>query len=331
MTQQEAAPIEPIALSSDVQQSLDYCRDISRRRAKNFYYGMRLTPEPKRSAIYAVYAFMRACDDLVDEELGDAVVTDERTGSYDPQRIAAAEQHVDTFRAQMDQALTQTDVNALPSDPVWPAFRYVMGAYPIDPAHLHAMLDGQRMDLTQSTYETFDDLYRYCYNVASTVGLVCVSVWGQAHEPVPGEVRETVGQLAEYRGIALQLTNILRDVVEDAQRGRVYLPQEDLERFNLEMSDLVKPRDAQHLERFERFMRFQIERARGYYNLSSRLERGLDERCRSTCWAIMEIYRTLLDRISARPTRVLTQRVRLSGHHKALIGLRAGLGRAWLR
>jgi len=328
-----APPLAPLPMDKPVQRSLRHCRAVARKQARNFYHGMRLTPEPKRSAIYTVYAFMRACDDLVD---GDTL--DEQSRATD--NTAAASERLKSFRAQMDQALAATGLEDLPDGPVWPAFRYVMGAYPVDPAHLRAMLDGQRMDLSQTRYATFDELYGYCYNVASTVGLVCVSVWGtvtpemnaESSEGAEGVVHATATKLAEYRGIALQLTNILRDVREDAQRGRVYLPGQDLEKFGVTHEELADPHALDALgQRFDRLMRFQIERARSYYAMSATLERHIEPRCRPTCWAIMQIYRQLLERIAQRPRRVLADRVRLSKPQKLLIAGQAGWKRTWAR
>ena len=294
--------------------SLAHCHEVTRTAARNFYYGLRLTPEPRRSALYAVYAFMRACDDLVDAE-------DRPT----PAQRDAALARVEAFRSRMAHVLDGGD---LPDEPagqsIWPAFRHVMQAFPIDPAHLHAMLDGQRDDLTTTHYRTFEQLYGYCYRVASVVGLVCVAVWGVTEPAKLPDAR----QLAEYRGIAFQLTNILRDVAEDARRGRVYLPADELAHYGLTERDLTAAAAASEPgAAFDRFMQFQVERARSYYEMSAPLDRMIRADCRATSWALCRIYSRLLGRIAARPRRVLTRRVRLSPLQKALIALRA----TWMR
>ncbi|HEX7009116.1 MAG TPA: squalene/phytoene synthase family protein, partial [Phycisphaeraceae bacterium] len=181
----------PPAMTPRVRTSLVYCRQLTRRRAGNFYYGLMLTPEPKRSAVYAVYAFMRRCDDLADG----------------PQAGAAEDvrARIETFRAQMEQVLAAGPDDPLPQDPIWPAFWYVARSYPLDRAHLHAMLDGQLCDLVQMRYACFDELEAYCYRVASVVGLVCLSIWGY-------QGGQATQELARERGIAFQLTNILRDL-----------------------------------------------------------------------------------------------------------------------
>lgn len=318
-----------------VSDSLRYCHRVTARRAKNFYYGLRLTPEPRRSALYAVYAFMRACDDLVDQEIESDTIASKQTlpsSNGSPKTRAAAIQNglarVEQFRAWMLGVLSsQAGDNAWPDmkppaiepdlrPPIgafWPGFRYAVRAYDIPTSYLHAMLDGQRCDLVQTRYHTFNELYDYCYKVASVVGLTCIRVWGAGST---GQAQK----MAEYRGIAFQLTNILRDVVEDAQRGRCYLPEDELDRFGVTLQSIT---DKEASPAFDRFMRFQIERARGYYDMSNGLEVMLDKQCRSTAWALRSIYEGLLNRIAADPGAVLKKRVRLSTGAKVWIGLAA--------
>ena len=290
-----------------VRRSMDYCRRLTRRAARNFYYGMKLTPEPKRSALYAIYAFMRQGDDLADEPVHDA------NGDVD---AAASVQRIEGFRARMQGVIDAPDDAPLPAGPTWPAFRHVVRAYPIDPEHLHAMLDGQVMDMTRRRYETFEQLAGYCHNVAGVVGLVCISVWGVRDRP-------TAGDLAAKRGLALQLTNILRDLVEDAQRGRVYLPADELERFGCP-ADMLTARQADPA--FDELMAFQLDRARRHYEQSDSLEGYVEPSCRAASWAIKQVYRRLFDRIAADPRRVLRRRVTVSKPAKLAIALRAHRG-----
>jgi phytoene synthase len=309
-------------MDKKTRQSLRFCQRVTRTQARNFYYGLKLTPQPKRAALYTIYAFMRACDDLVDMPVEVAAptpaqVTAAATEPDTPSVISRGIARVEDFRQRMQQALDDPAAAATePAQSVWPAFSYVAHHYPIEPDHLHAMLDGQRADLVQSRYKTFEDLYQYCYNVAGTVGLVCVSIWGVTDV--------AANKLAEYRGIALQLTNILRDLAEDFSRGRVYLPDEDLERFGVDPAMFTR---GEANDSFDRFMKFQIERARSYYEMSYKLEQYITPDCRPTSLAIMRIYRALLDEIANDPRRVLTTRVRLSKAKKLRIMMGAYFGR----
>lgn len=284
--------------------SFDHCRTLTRNRAKNFYYGMKLTPEPKRSAMYAIYAWMRAADDLAD---------DDGSGEIKTQRL-------DQFRHQTQTALKGTTIDA---DLMWPAVSRTLIDYAIPMQYLSDMIDGQLQDLTQTGYDTFEQLYGYCYKVASVVGLTCITVWGY-------EGREATEKMAEKRGVALQLTNILRDLVEDAERGRIYLSLEDLAAAGLNADTFIKQLREPGPE-FDRLMNSQIDIAKEYYEVSADLEQFVEPNCRPTCWAMMRIYRRLLDRIAANPRRVLTERVRISRFEKMRIAMtatmRRGLGR----
>ena len=287
--------------------SFRHCHRVTRRCARNFYYGLKLTPEPRRSALYAIYALMRACDDLVDD---DAPSEQDENAGERLARIAA-------FRQEMEQALAADDENGLPQDPLWPAVHHTIRTYRIDPFYFHQMLDGQQMDVKRSRYSTFEDLYGYCYRVASVVGLVCIDIWG--HDGQRG-----VPKIAEYRGIAFQLTNILRDLVEDAQRDRLYLPEEEMTRFGVTLEQI---RQRECTPGFERLMTYQIERARSYYAMSETLERHLSPECRATSWAMTQIYRRLLERIAHNPQAVLERRIGLGTLGKITIACRATLRR----
>ena len=285
--------------TSALAESYAHCRDVSRREAKNFYYGMKLTPEPKRSAMYAVYAWNRLADDLADEP-------------GDPE---AKEQRIARFRRDTRQALAVDD--PLPDGPLWPAFRDTAITYNLPAAYFEAMVDGQMLDQHRTRYATFDELYDYCYKVASVVGLTCLEIWGY-------EGGADTRKLGEYRGIAFQLTNILRDVREDADRDRVYLPAEMCGVFELNPS----------MFRFDpqpevvRGMRELTERAREFYERSAALESRVHPSGRGCLWAMTAIYRGLLRRIAADPGRPLRgERVRLSKPRKLWIGLRASLMR----
>ena len=316
MTNLQASSLSPSNAASSMDAitaaSMTYCRDVAKTHARNFYYGLKLTPGLKRDALYAIYAFMRACDDLVDQDPAQLTV-DMGTPRELGQRIAK-------FRSKMQQVIDTACIDEADNKPdsIWPAFNYVMQHYHIAPQYLHDMLDGQHRDLGTETFNTFEQLYDYCYKVASVVGLTCISVWGYTGG-------KDTQLLAEKRGIAFQLTNILRDVHEDSQRDRVYLPAEELAQFKVDPKVFANGEPDAH---FDRFMKFQIERAFSYYEDSESLESYLSADCQSTSWAMMRIYRGILEKIAANPRRVLTERVRLTKFQKTTIAMRAKFRKA---
>ena len=218
--------------------SYAYCERLARREAGNFYHAFRLLPRPQRRAMCALYAFMRIADDLSDG----------------PQAPAEKRTLLDDWRHQLDQALAGAGTHRL-----HPAFAHTVRTYGIPRQYLVDVLDGVCMDLEPVLYDTFADLYRYCYRVASAVGLACIHIWGFDGADAM--------KSAEAAGIAFQLTNILRDLAEDAVRGRCYLPREDLERFGCSGEQL---RRGQRDDNFRRLMRFEVERARSYYEAVGR-------------------------------------------------------------
>ncbi|MBL8239128.1 MAG: phytoene/squalene synthase family protein [Bryobacterales bacterium] len=271
-----------------VSESYAYCRDISRRRAKNFYYSFVLLKDAQRDAMCAIYAFMRYCDDLSDD-----------AGSTTMETMRQ-------WRADLDNALR----GEFTDHPVWPAFHDAVMKYKIPHQYFHDMIDGVSSDLAPQVMNTFDDLYKYCYRVASVVGLTIIHVFGF-------EDKKAL-ELAEKCGIAFQLTNILRDVQEDIGLGRVYLPAEDLSRFG------VAPAKITYTPEFIALMRFEAERARAYYNESMPLIKMVHPDSRASLWAMIQIYYRLLGRIEEKEFRVLDQRVRLSTPEKALLVIEAG-------
>ncbi|MEM6394137.1 MAG: phytoene/squalene synthase family protein [Planctomycetota bacterium] len=292
--------------------SVAYCRALTKRSGTSFYWGMRIVPEPKRSAMMTVYAFMRACDDLADDDCEGGGKT-----------LAARFGALADFRQQMEGVLSgrlAEGVGAFSEG--WPALRWAVERYAIDVGLLEAMLDGQRDDLRGQVYRDFDDLRKYCYRVASTVGLVCLAIWGYRDGA-------TTRKLAEDRGVAFQLTNILRDVAEDAERGRCYLPMDELERFGVEPMDLRAGAvlDAAKRDRVLRLLQFQVGRARSVFEMSAGLEQRLEADSRATCLAMSGRYRRLLDRIAKDPLAVLRGRVSVGRWGKVSVGVRALLGR----
>jgi phytoene synthase len=276
------------------------CRHIARSSAKNFYYGFLVLPIRKRSALSAVYAFMRHADDISDdpsvpiaerrEKLSEwicslrRVVEGERTD--DPVLMALADTQK-TFNIPLDllEKLVQGTAMDLPS----PDKDATTNASANAPMH----------------YETFEDLYDYCYHVASVVGLVAIRIFGY-RDP-------TAEKLAERTGVAFQLTNILRDVKEDVEMGRVYLPAEDLERFDVQASALKNGNAAAV---FRPLLEFEAARARDFYCAAEELIPLVDDDSQPALWTLVEIYHRLLDRIAARQYDVFTERVSLSTAEK---------------
>jgi 15-cis-phytoene synthase len=276
-----------------IDQSYDYCIRVARSRARNFYYSFVLLSRQQRKAMCAIYAFMRHCDDLSDEPGASRVALDE-------------------WRKELDAALD----GRFGSHPLWPAFHHTVRRFGIPHEYLHEMIEGVASDLEPRVFQTFDELYRYCYQVASVVGLTVIHIFGfDTPSALP---------LAEKCGVAFQLTNILRDIREDAGRGRIYLPAEDLHRFGVAEDDL---HTGNRSPEFLRLMQFEGARARGYYNESAPLLDLIHPRSRPSLWALIGIYSSLLDRIEGSNYDVFRRRVRLSAFEKSRIILRALWGR----
>jgi len=276
-----------------VDQSYEYCRRVARRRAKNFYYSFILLSKPQRRAMCAIYAFMRYCDDLSDE----------------PGATRAA---IDRWRAELEDALE----GRFSSHPVWPAFHHTVRRFGVPHQYLREMIDGVLSDLEPRSFETFEQLYRYCYQVASVVGLTVIHIFGfDTRSALP---------LAEKCGVAFQLTNILRDIREDADRGRIYLPVEDLRRFGVSEEEV---RTGRRSEPFLRLVRFEAQRARAYYDESQPLLDLIHPRSRPSLWALIAIYSRLLERIERSNYDVFSRRVRLPLWEKSWIVMRAMMSR----
>ena len=282
---------------SSVASSYDYCRNLARTAARNFYYGFLLLPAQKRDALCALYAFMRGVDDISDE----------------PGEIAAKQRGLASLRAEMDRALE----GAVSGSPVWPAFRDTVDRYGIPKRYLHDLISGAEMDLTVTEYETFDRLREYCYRVAGTVGLCCVHVFGFSDPRAP--------ELAERLGIAFQLTNILRDVSKDYEMGRVYLPQEDLDRFGCNSAEEFQRASAS--AKFIELAQFEAARAWQFYGEGWPLMDWIDGDSRAALWALARIYSGILEKIELRGFDALAKPpAHLSAAEKVWILARARLG-----
>jgi 15-cis-phytoene synthase len=276
--------------------SYDECRRIARKAARNFYYGFALLPAAKRDALCALYAFMRHADDISDS---DARQQDKRAG-------------LEGWRQTLERALA----GDYGGSRILPAFHHTVTHYGIQPSYLHDLITGAQMDLTTTRYETFEQLSRYCYCVAGTVGLCCVHVFGFDDAAAL--------QLAPRLGTAFQLTNILRDVPEDFAMGRIYLPQEDLQRFRCTADDLNNRAAG---AAFVELMRFEAERAWQLYQEGARLLTLIHRDSRAALWTLISIYSGILRKIETIHYDVLAQpHPGLSTLEKAWIMFRAGTG-----
>ena len=291
------ATTAPVLTTRSVQESYRFCEGVARARAKNFYYSFLLLEPAQRNAMCAVYAFMRHCDDLSDDPAAGGEL--------------GASESVAGWSAQLDRALA----GDLPDHPIWPAFHDTVQRYAIPHRYFHEMIDGITSDLEPRQIQTFEELYDYCYKVASVVGLTVIHIFGFES---PDALR-----LAEECGIAFQITNILRDVREDAELNRLYLPQEDLDRFGVTFAQL---RLGTEDDGFRRLMKFEAERARDYYRRSEPLTNLIQPKSRRSLWALREIYVRLLNKIEAANFNVLSRRVRVPTATK--LGL---LVLAWFR
>jgi phytoene synthase len=276
------------------------CRHIARSAAKNFYYGFLLLPHRKRNALSAVYAFMRHADDLSDDP---SIPAEQRRAKLDEwmdalRRVVAGERTDDPVLFALADSLKQYNI------PLDLLERLVHGTA-MDVAAPGSAKPAAAASVPQLQYETFDQLYDYCYHVASVVGLVCIRIFGY-RDPL-------AEKLAEEVGVAFQLTNILRDVKEDAGLGRVYLPREDFARFGVDLQVLTNGSAPGPLQPL---MEFEALRARGYYRAAEELVPLIDDDSRAALWTLVEIYRRLLERIIARNYDVFSERVRLSAAEK---------------
>jgi phytoene synthase len=280
-------------MTAALEESYTYCRDVARHRARNFYYAFVLLPGAERDAVCTVYAFMRRCDDLSD----------------DPRQPAeGARAAMERWRAEFDRAVAGHEGTW----PGWAALRDTVVRYNIPRSYFLEMIDGVTSDLEPREFRTFDDLYRYCYRVASVAGLSLIHIL-RFDNPVALE-------LAEKCGVAFQLTNILRDVREDAGRGRVYIPVEDLTRFGVSAEEVLACRRT---ERLVELLRFEGERAFGYYEESRPLVGMIPRRNRASLRALITIYRRLLERIEQSDYDVLARRIRVPVWEKCWIAVKA--------
>jgi phytoene synthase len=260
-----------------LQASYAFSRRIARTRARNFYYSFLLLSREQKNAMCAIYAFMRHSDDISEGE-------------------GASAEAIHQWRTDLDSALNGN----FPENPLWPAFHDTVKRYNIPHQYFHEMIEGVSGDLQPRQIQTFDELYRYCYQVASVVGLTIIHIFGFDNPEALA--------LAEKCGIAFQLTNILRDVREDRENRRIYVPAEDIQRFSANLAHY----DANFIE----LMRFEAARAEAYYQESRPLIALVHKRSRRSLWALIEIYRRLLLKIEKSNFDVLDRRIRIPTSEK---------------
>ena len=306
------------------------CERITWSQARNFAYGIRLLPPPKRRGLAAIYAFARRIDDIGDGTMpADRKIADLELARHAVLNLSASS----------------------PEDPVLIALADVQRTFPVPIEAFGELIDGCVADVRGTSYQTFDDLLWYCRCVAGSVGRLSLGIFGTHHDTVPiaGHITGHAADLADSLGVALQLTNILRDIREDYGNGRVYLPAEDLAKFDIDLGGTPPPdppallTGGTHPPRpplggaarppippgpaFTRLVEFEAERARDWYAAGLRLLTMLDRRSAACTGAMAGIYRGLLERIAAQPAAVLQGRMSLSGREKALVAIKALAGR----
>ena len=269
-------------------------RSITKKSQSNFYYAFLFLPKPKRDALYAVYAFCRLSDDLVDETQAGVNPADALTH----------------WRKALDGYLDDSV-----DSPIIAAIGQAARRFTIPKIYFEELLNGMEMDLMRARYATFEDLYPYCYRVASIVGLICIEIFGYTNP--------LTKTYAEQLGIAFQLTNILRDVGVDAQRGRIYLPQDELRRFGYSEEELLAGR---YNRAFVELMRFQCERAQGFFRAAAAALTAEDKRSLLAAEIMRAIYYRLLLRIEAQQYDVFRADISIGKPRKLLLA-----GGLWLR
>lgn len=327
----------------EIADAYSHCEAITRKQAANFFYGIRLLPRERRQAMCAAYAFARRVDDIGDGTLP----REEKLRLLDHQAHALGAIAVAATGAAPAavgiEAKASVDGGESGEDLVMVALADAQQRFALPVDALGELIEGVRMDISDVTYESFDDLLPYCRRVAGAIGRVCLAIFGLREPAGPDAARAQA--LADDLGVALQLTNILRDVREDAQNGRVYLPAEDLRRFGVIAKDepatslhetaaavlgaLERANaggDTQELERLTALVRFEAERAAQWFDHGLQLAPLLDRRSAACVLAMAGIYRRLLERIDAHPDDAVRRRMSLPAHEKAWVAARVMLG-----
>jgi squalene synthase HpnC len=285
-----------------IERSYEYCREVARNAASNFYYAFYMLPRAKRDALCAIYAFMRLVDDVSDSP---------EHSSSEANEAVLKRAALSRWRVLLDECFAKKTTG----HPILPAFADAVQRYGIPSRYFHDLISGAEMDLLRTEYGTFEALQEYCYRVAGTVGLTCLHIFRFQDPHAP--------ELAERLGTAFQLTNILRDVSSDLEMGRVYIPREDLQQFGCTIEDLRRGELSPHVTDL---LRFEAERTWRYYREGVQLIGKVDADSRAALWALARIYSCLLARIEERRFDVFSDRVRLGTAEKTRILVRARLG-----
>ena len=289
----------------EIERAYSACDEITRRAAANFYYGIRLLSRPKRQAMSAVYAFARRVDDIGDDNLDTAIALD----ALSAERRRLATLGPDGSDGWNDVRLPEEGE----LDPVILALADARRRYDLPLEALELLIDGVELDVRGAHYETFEELVTYCRAVAGSIGRLCLAIFTDGHT-------NGASQLADDLGVAMQLTNILRDIREDEGRGRVYLPAEDLRRFGCAELHVAPPEAAAALIRFE------AERAQQWFDRGLLLVEQLEPRSASCVLAMTGIYRSILDRIIRDPGEVMRRRISLRPWEKTWVAARSLVG-----
>ncbi len=305
-----------------IETAYEYCEELTRIEAGNFYHSFKYLPNEARQAICAYYAFCRRADDIAD---GDYVDSFPGGSSENPESVeyrahierlsgsspVVARDHYDDRMSQLfyyRKKLSSAYGQVTSTDPIFIALKDTIQRYNIPRQLLDDMISGMEDDFHRNRYETFEDLYSYCYRVASTVGLVCIEIYGYSEL----EARE----FSEAWGIFMQLTNILRDVAEDAERDRIYLPMEDLRRYGISEADVKGGAELLNHPGWKPFVKEYIERAETYQDKAFKLLPLLDRQSRYSPAAMMAFYESILKKIDKKDGDVFTERVQLSKAEK---------------
>lgn len=287
-----------------IKEAHEHCRRITKRASQTFYWGSLFLPPPKRRAIWTVYALCRIVDDIVDQASGKEE-TGHLRGAIQPQRA------LDYWRSSLERIYQYGSTD---EGPIHIAWSNMLASYPVPLKPVLELLDGVEMDLTVQRYRNFDELYTYCYRVAGTVGLLTSSIFGYQDEAALTHAVDL--------GIALQLTNILRDVGEDARRNRIYLPLEELAQFGYSETDLIANTIN---EAFRELIHHQIKRTRDYYQRALPGIVLLDVDCRQAVRLSVSLYQGILDSIHMNNYNVFTRRASVPLQTKIAMALKVNL------
>jgi len=316
---------EPEVPEHMIETSYEFCEELTRREAGNFYHSFKYLPEEKRRSIMAYYAFCRRADDIADGDFVDVFPggssDDPESVSYrlDIERLSPSGPVLDrsAYNDKMSQLfyyrkkLSTAYGGFTSTDPIFIALKDTVRKYGIQRLLLDDMISGMENDFHKNRYQTFEELYSYCYRVASTVGLVCIEIYGY-DEPKAKEY-------AESWGVFMQLINIIRDVSEDAQRDRIYLPMEDLARWGISEDDVKSGGDLLNHPGWSPFVKEYLERADGYRQRAFKLFSHLDKSARYSPAAMASFYQSIMTKISKKNGDVFTERIQLSKTEKILL------------